>query len=306
MLKALLRHDGSDVSLTENGGFNIDVSQLNDLANSGTRFAQAHSWDEIPMERGLRPSIIALPIGFRSCERVIEKAENVELLFYDSILDVRSALDKKENWEVCIFVSPTSDVALDQKDWMNLASKMAALVRQGMVAVAIGGPRGDTAWELNRQRTVDAFNVIRDIAVTAANNVKIMFGAVPQMCEPCASMGDHKQSEEPYPCVSEKAFFERLHTVIEGNVPKPLFTMRAKVASRNFAYKMKKGLAEERIPLQEHGIRFKPWRQNNGPWRGREQGQSLHYGQRSQYRGGKSHQGSRNRKGVYGRNRPYF
>lgn len=72
MLKTLLRHDGSDVSLTENGGFNIDVSQLNDLANSGTRFAQAHSWDEIPMERGLRPSIIALPIGFRS----------YELLFY--------------------------------------------------------------------------------------------------------------------------------------------------------------------------------------------------------------------------------
>ncbi|VDO68029.1 unnamed protein product [Heligmosomoides polygyrus] len=84
-------------------------------------------------------------------------------------------------------------MAFDQKDWMNFASKMAALVRQGMIAVAISGSRGDTAWELNRQRTVDVFNVIRDIAVTAANNLEIMFGTVPQMCEPCASMGDHKE-----------------------------------------------------------------------------------------------------------------
>lgn len=103
---------------------------------------------------------------------------------------------------------------------MNFASKMAALVRQDVVAVAISGPRGGTLWELNRQRTVDAFNFIRDIAVTATSNVEIMFGTVPQMCEPRASMADHKKSEEPYSCVAVKAFFERLHTVIEGNAPK--------------------------------------------------------------------------------------
>ncbi|VDP41650.1 unnamed protein product [Heligmosomoides polygyrus] len=68
---------------------------------------------------------------------------------------------------------------------------MAALVRRRMTAMTISGPRGDAAWELNRQKTIDAFNVVKDVAVAA--NMKILFGTVPQMSEPCASIGDYKK-----------------------------------------------------------------------------------------------------------------
>ncbi|VDP10056.1 unnamed protein product [Heligmosomoides polygyrus] len=68
-----------------------------------------------------------------------------------------------------------------------------------MTAMAINGPSGDAAWELNRQKTIDAFNVVKDVAMTAAANVKILLGTVPQMSETCASMGNHKKSVEGYP-----------------------------------------------------------------------------------------------------------
>ncbi|VDP53359.1 unnamed protein product [Heligmosomoides polygyrus] len=47
-----------------------------------------------------------------------------------------------------------------------------------------------------RQKTIDAFNVVKDVAVTAAANVKFLFGTVPQMSELCASMGDHKKADD--------------------------------------------------------------------------------------------------------------
>ncbi|VDO22689.1 unnamed protein product [Heligmosomoides polygyrus] len=98
-----------------------------------------------------------------------------------------------------------------------------------MTAMVISGPRGDAAWELNRQKTIDAFNVVKDVAVTAIANVKILFGTVPQMSQPCASMGDHKKSVEGYPYVAVKTFFEKLQGVIAAYTTKPLFAMMEKL-----------------------------------------------------------------------------
>ncbi|KAL6733095.1 hypothetical protein Aduo_003777 [Ancylostoma duodenale] len=42
-IRALMAHDGSNVSLTSNAGLSIDITQLNDLTNAGIRFTQSHT-----------------------------------------------------------------------------------------------------------------------------------------------------------------------------------------------------------------------------------------------------------------------
>ncbi|KHJ96484.1 integrase core domain protein [Oesophagostomum dentatum] len=63
---------------------------------------------------------------------------------------------------------------------------LAAYVRKGTKLIAVSGPRGGMGWEVNRQKTIEVFQLIREIAVTLRMNVVTMIGAAPELGEPFA------------------------------------------------------------------------------------------------------------------------
>ncbi|KAL6733070.1 hypothetical protein Aduo_003756 [Ancylostoma duodenale] len=188
-IRALMAHDGSNVSFTSNTGVSIDITQLNDLTNAGIRFAQAHTWDEVSVKGAVKSTLLLLPFGFRGYERVAAAAENVVVHVYRSLMDVCDFLRKGMSVGVCIFVLPAMVDSIEETHWVRLSTVFAAQVRQGVKVVAVSGPQGEGTWDTYRQKTIDAFEWIRGAAATMRQNVVTMFGQTPAFAEPCAAMG---------------------------------------------------------------------------------------------------------------------
>ncbi|KAL6726385.1 hypothetical protein Aduo_008362 [Ancylostoma duodenale] len=252
--KALLNHNGSDVALTYDGGIGLSLTQINELTNAGIRYAQVHSWQEAPeLEEGVN-TLLILPSGFRSYGRIVKLSNEVEVFLYDNLEGVVVELRGREKLKMCVFVSPTADHPYDQNDWMSFAARLAFFVRHGTKAVALSGPRGDMAWDVNRQKTIDAFNIVRDMASAMKANVITMLSTIPHLGEPFASMGEHKKprKDDAYPVTAIKPFFDKLNQQLAAHVT-PLFVIRENPIGRSSVYKeRKRQQAEDR---SRHPIR---------------------------------------------------
>ncbi|RCN37073.1 reverse transcriptase [Ancylostoma caninum] len=265
--RALMKHDGSFVVLTYDGGLKISLEQLSDLANAGILYAMGHKWTDISINGSSAASLVILPSGFRCYERVLKNIdEGIKFILYDELKEVYMRIREHPALKLCIFVSPASDSPVDATEWNALAATVASYVRRGTKTIALSGPRGDAAWEWNRSKTIATFEVVREAAATMKNNVVIMMGRVPQMSEPCASMGDHSRPKAPesYPAVAVMKFFEQLKKAVSAHTKVILFEVRDHPCTRSVVYKLKKrqeqdrhGHEDPRLDRTHNNIQFK-------------------------------------------------
>ncbi|KAL6739495.1 hypothetical protein Aduo_012941 [Ancylostoma duodenale] len=244
-IRALMAHDGSNVSLTSKAGLNIDITQLNDLTNAGIRFAQAHTWDEVSVKGAVKSTLLLLPFGFRGYGRV---GAWPKTLF----------LRKGMSVGVCIFVSPAMVDSIEETHWVRLSTVFAAQVRQGVKVVAVSGPQGEGTWDTYRQKTIDVFERIRGAAATMRQNVVTMFGQTPAFAEPCAAMGSAPRMTpmEAYPVHLIKKFLLSLQSFVAGHVQQKLFDIFDKPVNRTKFYKYTKKMdsAQARQVLRSIGM----------------------------------------------------
>ncbi|KAL6729654.1 hypothetical protein Aduo_000692 [Ancylostoma duodenale] len=257
-IRALMTHDGSNVSLTSNAGLSIDITQLNDLTNAGIRFAQSHTWDEITVKGAVKSTLVFLPFGFRGFERVAAAAENVVVHLYKSLTDVCEFLKTGSPVGVCIFVSPATADSIEENHWIRLSTVFAAQVRQGMKIIAVSGPQGESTWDTYRQKTIDVFEWIRGAAATMRQNVVTMFGQTPAFAEPCAAMGSAPRMTpmEASPVHLIKEFVVSLQSYVAGQVQQKLFDVFDKPVNRTkfYKYTKKMGPAQARQVLRSIGM----------------------------------------------------
>ncbi|KAL6738186.1 hypothetical protein Aduo_011760 [Ancylostoma duodenale] len=179
MVKALILHDGSPIAMTAKDDVNLEISQLNNLANSGIRYASTHSWDDV-ISRGARNStIIFLPSGFRGFSRVLKTEPEVTIVIYNELHDVPAELSAACGARTCIFVTPTSEKPYDKAEWCALGMAFTNIVRGGVKLIAISGPRGESAWSQNRKDATDMLEVVRDASAAMRSNVVTTFSSVP-------------------------------------------------------------------------------------------------------------------------------
>ncbi|VDP52858.1 unnamed protein product [Heligmosomoides polygyrus] len=219
MIRALMVHDGGHVAVSSNNGVDIDITQVNELTNAGIRFAQGHTWDDVTVCCAKKSTIIFMPHGFRGFDRVAALKDNVVVSIYSALADVCDALRNKSSIGTCIFVTPTSDEAVDESQWMRFSSVLAAVARDGIKLIAVCGPQGERGWQQNRQKAAEAFSFVREAAAAMKHNVVTMFGHVPEFAEPFTVMGavPRTSSREPYPLVLVKEFFKKLQEYVAGH-----------------------------------------------------------------------------------------
>ncbi|EYC28685.1 hypothetical protein Y032_0007g3355 [Ancylostoma ceylanicum] len=116
VLKALLVHDGSRIAMAGKD-VDIEISQLNDLANAGVQFAQSNSWDDVNICGPVRKTVILAPGGFRGYEGILKLEEGVDIIIYSGLKDVVAAVGRVEGINTCIFLTPTSQKPYDATEW---------------------------------------------------------------------------------------------------------------------------------------------------------------------------------------------
>ncbi|EYC13631.1 hypothetical protein Y032_0043g826 [Ancylostoma ceylanicum] len=216
VLKALLVHDGSNIAMASKENVNIDITQLNDLANSGVRFAQTHVWEDVDIRGPVRKTVLFVPCGLRGYARCLRLEEGVSVIVYDSLKDVITSLRNTTNLSNCIFLTPTTDKPYDASEWQALAMAMTTVARLGAKLVAVSSPRGEAAWTTHRKDTYDMFEVIKESAATMRSNITTMFTLVPSLSEPFACLGEKNRSSEVavYPAEAVKSFFTALQKYV--------------------------------------------------------------------------------------------
>ncbi|KAK6742055.1 hypothetical protein RB195_009746 [Necator americanus] len=249
MMNALLLHDGSNIAMTVRAkSVDIEISQLNDLANVGIHYALTHSWEECRHEIWPRRTLIFLPCGFRSYSRVLQTATNVKIFIYTELSDIPSELANETRLNYCIFVLPTTDKPCERNEWNALAMAFTHIVRRGAKLVTVCGPRGEAAWEQNRIDALKTMEIIRDAAAAMKTNVVTTFNMIPSVAELFASigLGCRQSSFLSYPVQSIRAFLTAMQEFVKPHVNADLYTFFEEPISRTKAYKEKKRLLENR------------------------------------------------------------
>ncbi|KAL6738325.1 hypothetical protein Aduo_011885 [Ancylostoma duodenale] len=242
MVKALILHDGSPIAMTAKDDVNLEISQLNDLANSGIRYASTHSWDDV-ISRGARNStIIFLPSGFRGFARVLKTEPEVTIVIYNELHDIPAELSAAHGARTCIFVTPTSEKPYDKAEWCALGMAFTNIVRGGVKLIAISGPRGESAWGQNRKDATDMLDVVKDASVAMRSNVVTTFSSVPSMSEPFAVLGENTRSSPTsvYPAQAAKSFLVAMHSYLRPHLSGTIYTTMEQPVSRKMAYREKK------------------------------------------------------------------
>ncbi|EYC07812.1 hypothetical protein Y032_0068g140 [Ancylostoma ceylanicum] len=147
VLKALLVHDGSSFAMAAKENVNIDITQLNDLANAGVRFAQTHVWEDVDIRGPVCKTVLFVPCGLRGYARCIRLEEGVSVIVYDSLKDVITSLRDTTHLSNCIFLTPTTDKPYDASEWQALSMAVTTVARLGTKLVAVSSPRGEAAVE---------------------------------------------------------------------------------------------------------------------------------------------------------------
>ncbi|KAL6726400.1 hypothetical protein Aduo_008373 [Ancylostoma duodenale] len=229
--RALMAHDGGNVAVTTNSGWNIDIAQINDLTNAGIRFAGAHSWSEIVVRNAVKSTLVFLPFGFRGYDRIVAAGENVKIHLYKSLHDICETL-KGVTGGTCIFVSPTTV-----------------------------GPR-------NRNKTIEMFKIMREAAAASGHNIVTMFGQTPAFTEPCVTMGSAPRMtpDEAYSVHLIKQFLVALQEYVAGHIHHDLFVVFPKPIDRTKFYKYKKRMDPEqaREVLRSVGMTRRNFPQERG------------------------------------------
>uniref|UniRef100_A0A183GVE8 NYN domain-containing protein n=1 Tax=Heligmosomoides polygyrus TaxID=6339 RepID=A0A183GVE8_HELPZ len=130
LLRALILHDGMPIAMVYKENVNIDIAQLNDLANAGIRCAQTHSWDDMKVEGPVRKILLILA-AFRGFGRVIRPLDNVSAIIYNSGFDVVQAAKTAGAVKTCIIVRPMAEEPVEASNWQCFAMAMTNLVRNG-------------------------------------------------------------------------------------------------------------------------------------------------------------------------------
>ncbi|KAL6723978.1 hypothetical protein Aduo_018918 [Ancylostoma duodenale] len=92
VLKALLVQDGSNITTATKENLNIDIMQLNDLANAEVRFAETHSWEDVNVRGLVQKTVLFVACGLRGFARRVRLEEGVDIVVYDSLKDMTSLL----------------------------------------------------------------------------------------------------------------------------------------------------------------------------------------------------------------------
>lgn len=245
--RALMRHDGSMLALATTQGLDIDVLQLNDLMNIGVRYAQVHSWDNVKIENAVKTTLIMMPSGFESYDRVVILEDYVRVHVYSSLFDLCSCLNTADNIGTIVLVAPVAAENIERNSWSKLAMTLTASARKGAKILAVSGPKGESTWESHRRQILETMEIAREAAAAMRSNVISLLGQVPSITEPFVAMGFQTRecSTFPFPPEAVKNFLLELQKCVEPHVRKALFTCRDKVLSRNQVYKMRKR-AEQR------------------------------------------------------------
>ncbi|VDP31018.1 unnamed protein product [Heligmosomoides polygyrus] len=106
LLKTLLRHDGSNIAIIAKDAVDMELAQLNDLTNTGIRYAMTHSWEEISIEGPKKQTLIMVLNGFRGCARVLRAEDNVTISAYKDLKNAAATVrDHKDLMRMCAVVS---------------------------------------------------------------------------------------------------------------------------------------------------------------------------------------------------------
>ncbi|VDO19841.1 unnamed protein product [Heligmosomoides polygyrus] len=89
VLNALLAYDGGSITLASNRGMEMDIEQLNYLANAGICYALTHSWEDITIEGAKRRTLVLVPDDLRGFARVVAPAQNVTIIRNEMGSDVK-------------------------------------------------------------------------------------------------------------------------------------------------------------------------------------------------------------------------
>lgn len=256
LLKTLLRHDGSNIAIIAKDAVDMELAQLNDLTNTGIRYAMTHSWEEISIEGPKKQTLIMVPNGVRGCARVLRAEDNVTISAYRDLRNAATTVRDHKDVGVCIFVTPTSEKPYDAAEWQALAMTMTKVARCGGKLLLVSGPRGEQAWEKNRSDAHSMFEVIRSAATAVKGNVVSLFSTVPSMTEPLACLGESNRPSEVavYPAQSTKAYFKALQDFLAPHVRGRLYELLSEPVPRKAAYKDKRRILHESrtIPRGTH------------------------------------------------------
>ncbi|EYC35032.1 hypothetical protein Y032_1180g3735 [Ancylostoma ceylanicum] len=241
MLKALILHDGSSIAMSTKENVNMEITQLNDLANAGIRFALEHSWEDCRLNIAKRTTLI-LPSGFRGYRRVMHLEPNMNVIIYRDLSDIPRELINMNGLRTCIFVTPTTDRPCSKSEWLSLGMAFTNVVRQGVKLIAVSGPRGEMAWTQNRKDAIDMLDIVRDAATAMRNNVVTTFSSVPSIAEPFACLGESTRCSagSAYPAHSTKAFLAAMHNYVRPHLSGNIYKLLDQPLDREKAYKEKK------------------------------------------------------------------
>lgn len=219
VFRAIMQHDGSHAQLLHDGNVGIDINQLNDLMNSGIRFAARFSWKDIKIDEAERPVLILLPSGFRKIGDIYQQSQDVIFLVYHGIADIGSLVNGRTA-RACVFVGPTTPNQMEQASWLKACSPLGALVRTGTKLIGVAPPRGEEAWEKHRFDMAQLFSVIKDTSAAAKQLVVNKIPTVISAEEPCMSVGKHSRAtgQEIYYKGAVKDYMTALQEYVAADV----------------------------------------------------------------------------------------
>lgn len=248
VLKALLKHDGSSIAVIPRQTIDIDRAQLNDLTNAGARYAITHIWEDVQVKGPKLQTLVLLPNGFRGYARVVMPDNTVTMSIYNDLKDAATIIRSFKDLGVCVFVTPTTERPFAADEWQGLAMAITTAVRCGSKVLAVSGPRGEAAWQQNRNDAQEMFEVVRNAAKAMKENVVTMFTSVPSITEPFACLGEHSRETmvSVYPAQAAKAFLMSLQNYVMPYIRGTLFEALQEPVSRRQAYKEKRSALVDR------------------------------------------------------------
>ncbi|EYB96104.1 hypothetical protein Y032_0153g2911 [Ancylostoma ceylanicum] len=125
----------------------------------------------------------------------------------------------------------------------------AATVRNGTKLVAVSGPKGESARKDHRQKSLEAFQLVRDVAATIKHNVVATFSHTPVSAEPFVSMGSapRQMEADAYPVHLMKEFFMALRDHVPPQVNRSLCEVSQDPTQGATAYKQMKKMEPAKV-----------------------------------------------------------
>ncbi|KAL6743599.1 hypothetical protein Aduo_016619 [Ancylostoma duodenale] len=202
------------------------------------------------------------------CNRLGCTTETIE----ECVSDMRGTLAEKEMMIRSLRSELEAEKLQNRKGkrsaWLRLSTVFAAQARQGTKVISVCGPRGEQAWERNRNKTIEMFKIMREAAAASGHNIVTMFGQTPAFTEPCVTMGSAPRMtpDEAYSVQLIKQFLVALQEYVAGHIHHDLFVVFPEPIDRTKFYKYKKRMDPEqaREVLRSVGMTRRKFSQERG------------------------------------------